>query len=158
MNLTENLRLARLFFLLLAIFATGRWIMSLNVPYARGNPVFSVVTLTVLSGIYYSAFARRWRGYRVGQAIALSMLLAFTAQLVIFVSTLASYAAGLDTYWNYPIAIAGPSADPAQSIPFGQAMGARTLGLVVNTFLGGSIAGALGWAMGGLLPEKSPLQ
>lgn len=154
MDLKENLRLARLFFLLLAVFATGRWIMGLNVPYERGSTVFSVVTLTVLSGIYYAAFARRWRGYRIGQAVLLSIVLAFSAQLVILLSTLVSYAGGLDTYWNHPIALRGPQADLSQRVPFGQALAARAFGLVVNTFVGGSIAGALGWAMGGLLPER----
>ena len=154
MKFKENLRLARLFFLLLAIFATGRWIMSLNVPYERGTGVFSVVTLSVLSGIYYAAFARRWRGYRVGQAVVLSMTLALATQVVVLLSTLASYAAGLDTYWNHPVALLGPQADLSQRVSFGQAMAARAFGVVVNTFVSGSIAGALGWAMGGLLPEK----
>jgi hypothetical protein len=154
MNLKQNLRLARLFFLLLAIFATGRWIMGLNVPYERGTGVFSVVTLSVISGIYYAAFARRWRGYRVGQAVVLAMLLALATQLVVLLSTLASYAAGLDSYWNHPTALLGPDADLARKVPFGEAMAARAFGLVVNTFVSGSIAGALGWAMGGLLPKE----
>lgn len=150
MNLKENLRLARLFFLLLAIFAVGRWTLSLKqVPYDRGSPVFSLVTLTILSCLYYSAFARRWKGYRVLQAVMLSITLSFAAQLVILLSTLMSYAAGLDTYFNHSIALnVEARADMAQ------AMTARAFGLVFNTLVNGSIAGALGWAMGGLLPEK----
>jgi hypothetical protein len=52
------------------------------------------------------------------------------------------------------LALLGPEADLSQKVPFGQAMAARAFGLVVNTFVSGSIAGALGWAMGGLLPER----
>jgi hypothetical protein len=154
MKLKENLRLARLFFVLLAIFATGRWFMSLKVPYERGNPVFSVLTLTVISGLYYAAFARRWRGYSIGQAVVLSMLLALSTQLVIFASTLASYAAGLQTYWNHPIALMGQEAGLGQSVPLAQAMALRGFGLIFNTLVTGSIAGALGWALGGLLPRQ----
>jgi hypothetical protein len=154
MNLKENLRLARLYFVLLAIFTTGRWFMSLKVPYQYGTAVFSVVTLTILSGLYYAAFARRWKGYRVGQAVVLSMLLAFSSQIVILLSTLVSYAAGLDTYWNHPLALMGSEADLSQKVPLAQALAARAFGLLANTFVSGSIAGALGWALGGLLPRE----
>jgi hypothetical protein len=112
------------------------------------------VTLTVLSGIYYAAFARRWRRYTIGQAVVLSMTLALTTQVVILLSTLASYAAGLQTYWNHPLAMLGSEADLSQQVPLAQALAARSFGLVANTFVSGPIAGALGWAMGGLLPER----
>ena len=150
MNLKENIRFARLFLLLLAIFTLGRWTLSLKqVPYDRGSPVFSLVTLTVLSCLYYSAFARRFNGYRVLQAVKLSMLLSFASQLVILLSTLVSYLAGLDTYFNHPLAL-----NVEARIDIGQAMIARGFGLFFNTLVNGSISGALGWAMGGLLPEK----
>jgi hypothetical protein len=42
-----------------------------------------------------------------------------------------------------------------EPIPFLPAMGFRAVGLVVNTLLNG-IAGALGWALGALLPPKAP--
>jgi hypothetical protein len=154
MKLKENVRLARPFFVLLAIFATGRWMIGLNVPYERGTAVFSVVTLTVLSGIYYAAFTRRWRGYRIGEAVVLSMTLALTTQIVVLLSTLLSFAVGLETYWNHPLAVLGSEADLSQKVTLGQALAARALGLVANTFVSGPIAGALGWAMGGLLPER----
>jgi hypothetical protein len=150
MNLKENLRLGRLFFLLLAIFTVGRWALSLKqVPYDRGSPVFSLVTLTVLSCIYYSAFTRRYKGYRVLQAVTLSITLSFVSQAVILLSTLASYVAGIDSYFNHPLAL-----NVEARIDVGQAMTARAFGLVFNSLVNGSIAGALGWAMGGLLPEK----
>lgn len=152
--MSENLRLARFFFLLLAIVTVGRWTMSLmHVPYAKGTDKLSIVILTLFSSIYYAAFARRWRSYGIGRAVVLTMTLAVCAQLVIFLSTIVSYAAGLDTYFTYPTALLGPDADLSQKVPLGQALVARLLGLVVNTLLN-AVAGALGWTMGGLLPEK----
>ena len=41
----------------------------------------------------------------------------------------------------------------ADAVSFGAAMVFRAGGLVVNTILNG-IAGALGWALGGLLPSR----
>jgi hypothetical protein len=41
----------------------------------------------------------------------------------------------------------------ASALPLGAALATRAGGLVVNTLLNG-IAGALGWAMGALLPES----
>ena len=147
--MSENLRLARPFFVLLAVFAAGRWTVSLRgVPYERGTLGFSIVILTLISVLYYGAFARRWRGYRVVQAMGLAVTLAVAAQLVILVSTVASYALGLDTYFNHPVAL---NAEAPMSM--GQAVLTRAFGLVVNSLLNG-IGGALGWALGGLLPEK----
>ena len=152
--MSETLRLARLFFLLLAIVTVGRWTMSLkHVPYEKGTFIFSIVTLTLFSSVYYAAFARRWRAYGIGKAMVLTMTLAFCAQLVILLSTLVSYLAGLNTYFNYPTALIGPQADVSQAVPMGQALVARFAGLFINTLLN-AVAGALGWAMGGLLPEK----
>ena len=54
----------------------------------------------------------------------------------------------------FRLALMGSEAGLSQQVPFGEAMVRRAFGLVVNTFVGGSIAGALGWAMGALLPEK----
>ena len=149
MQLKEYLRLARPYFVLLAIFTIGRWIVGLKLPYPQGSPIFSLVILTILSCLYFSAFARRWRGYRIGQAVVLSMLLSLASQIVIVLATLLSYLLGVDTYFNHPTAL-----NATEPLGMGQAMVARAFGLVVNTLVNGSIAGALGWAMGGLLPEK----
>ena len=147
--MAENLKLARLYFLILAIVAAGRWVMSiLDVPYARGTDKMSIVIVTLFSSIFYGAFCRRWRGFKIMQAAVLGATLGFAAQVVIFLSTLASYLLGLETYFNNPIALNATAAVPMLS-----ALGLRAFGLVVNTILNG-IAGALGWAMGALLPES----
>lgn len=146
--LREYFRLARPFLVLLAIFALGRWMMGMRgVDYTKGHHVFSLVTLTLIGAGFYAAFARRWLGYPIMRSVALGMTLGFCAQLVILVLTAVSYILGMDTYFNHPTALNqdGP-------IAFGTAMAGRTGGLVVNVFLAG-IAAALGWFLGGVLPE-----
>jgi hypothetical protein len=147
--MAENLKLARLYFVMLAIVAAGRWTLSLQgVPYAKGTDKLSIVIVTLFSSIFYGAFCRRWRGFKIMQAVILGATLGLTAQVVIFASTLVSYLLGLETYFNNPMALNSTAA-----LPMASALVARIGGLVVNTILNG-IAGALGWAMGALLPES----
>ncbi|HXY41354.1 MAG TPA: hypothetical protein VEQ10_16890 [Vicinamibacteria bacterium] len=150
--MNEDLRLARPYFVLLAIFVLGRLLQGiLGVPYARGHQVFSIVILTVFSAIYYGAFSRRWRDYRLIHAMGFGTLLGLVSQLVIFALTLLSYALSLKTYFNNPVALnAGWT---AESVAFSQAMLTRTGGLVGNSIFAG-IAGAIGWTLGGLLPDR----
>ena len=147
--MSEYLRLGRLYFVLLAIFTVGRWIVGVRgVPYDRGRDWFSIVILTVVSCLYYAAFARRWRGYRLFAAVGLTMTLAFVSQVVILLATALSYGLGMDTYFTHPTALNAPG-----PLPAGQAMIVRVQGLIGNTISSG-IIGGLGWALGGLLPEK----
>jgi hypothetical protein len=142
-------RLARLYLVVLAIFTVGRWIMGLKgVPYEKGHHVFSIVILTALSCFYYAAFTRRWRGYRLFPAVGLAATLGLISQTVILSATALSYALGLDTYFTHPTAL---NTDAA--MPVGAALVRRLSGLVWNTIMSG-IIGGLGWALGGLLPEK----
>jgi hypothetical protein len=76
------------------------------------------------------------------------MFMAVVSQLVVFGSTAASYLLGISSYFNQPLAISG---QPSRS--GSRALGFRAVGLVVNTLING-IAGALGWALGGLLPVR----
>src|SRR5688572_3138514 len=51
--LRENLRLARPFLALLAIFAVARWVMGVRgVDYSQGHHVFSLVTLTTFASVF----------------------------------------------------------------------------------------------------------
>lgn len=151
--MAQHLRMARLFWLLLAIFTIGRLLMT-RVPYEKGHHVFSLVTLTIFSVLYYGAFLRRWHNYRVLQAMTMGGLLAFSAQVVIFLATLGSYALGVNTYFTEPRALLGMNAPP-DAISFGYAMVSRAGGLVANTITC-AILGALGWVMGALLPADAP--
>jgi hypothetical protein len=145
----DILRVARPYFVLLGVVTVGRWLQGVfGVPYDRGHQVFSIVILTTFSTIYYGAFLRRWRGYRLMQAIGLGFCLGFTSQIVILLATALSYALDMQTYFNNPRAL-----NVEQSLGFGQAMLMRFGGLVGNSIFAG-IGGALGWSLGALLPEK----
>jgi len=149
--MSEMFRVARLYFVLLAVVALGRWLMgAFGVPYARGTNVFSIVILTVFACLFYGAFCRRWRDYRLIQAATLGAIMGVAGQLLILVLTVASYAIGLDTYYNHPTALNTLTAD---GVPFGRALVVRVGGLVGNS-IGAGITAALGWALGALLPER----
>ena len=143
-----KLALMRPFHCLLAFFALARWLQgSFGVPYERGHFVFSIVTLTVVSCVYYGAFARRWRGYSLMECLVLGVALGLSAQIVIFAATLLSYGLGLHTYFNHPIALNAPG-----ELPLAEAIGVRLGGLLGNSIFAG-LLGVLGWALGGLLPK-----
>jgi hypothetical protein len=152
-RMAENLKLARLYLVLLALFTVGRWLFgTFQVPYEKGTHVFSVVTLTIYAAVFYGAFCRRWRGFRLWRAAGLALTLGVISQAVIFAATLVSYGLGLHTYFNHPTALLGPQAAVTE-VPFGQAVLSRVGGLIVNPILAG-IVGSLGWVLGGLLPEN----
>jgi hypothetical protein len=145
---TENLRVARFYFVLLGLFTAGRWAQSLgHVEYAQGHHVFSIVTLTFLSSAYFAAFCRKWRGYTLLQAVMLGMTLGLVAQIVIFTSTAVSYALGLHTFFNHPRAL-----NVETDLPMNEALTRRAFGLVAGP-IGNGVAAFLGWLMGGVLPE-----
>lgn len=145
----ENLRVARFYFLLLGLFAVGRWAQSLSqFEYSKGHHVFSIVTLTFLSSAYFAAFCRKWRGYSLLQAVMLGMTLGLAAQIVIFLSTAASYALGLHTYFNHPRVL-----NAEMELSMNEALTLRAFGLVGGPIENGAAA-FLGWLIGGVLPER----
>jgi hypothetical protein len=161
--MAEQLKLLRPYLALLGVVAVARFVQGpLGVPYGRGHHVFSIVTLTAFSCIYYGVFVRRWRGQRLMQAIVLAFVLGVTSQLVILLMTLLSYALSLETYFNHPIALnLRESLAPAdllqatnpEPVALAKAVGNRLGGLIGNSIFAG-ILGAIGWTLGGLLPEK----
>jgi len=155
--MSAYLRLARFYFLLLGIFTLGRWLQgTFDVPYVQAHQIFSIVILTLLASVFYGAFCRRWLGYRAAQAMLLGGLLGLSAQIVIFVATLLSYALGLDTYFNHSVALnVTVLGEPSASVPVAKALATRAGGLIMGTF-STAIAGGLGWAMGALLPRPDP--
>ena len=147
--MTDNLRVARFYFVLLALFTVGRWAQSLGqVEYAKGHQVFSIVTLTFLSSTYFAAFCRKWRGYTLLQAVMLGMTLGLAAQIVIFTSTALSYALGMHTFFNHPRAL-----NVETEVPMNEALLRRAGGLVAGPISNG-VAAFLGWLMGAVLPER----
>lgn len=132
--------------LLLLIFFLGKLVMSiLGAPYEMGIRVFSMVTLEVHLALFWGAFGRRY-GYSVLGSAALGVMIALVAQILIVVGTAISYPLG-GTHFNEPVAL-GVEAP----LGFADAMTNRAGGLVGNCVLGG-LAGALGWALGKLIPQ-----
>jgi len=149
--LSEYARLARPFFVMLAIVTVGRWLQgtAFGVPYEKGTHVFSIVTLCLFASLFSAVFTRGFFGWRLPTAAGFAMFMAVVAQVVILLSTAVSYVLGIPSYFSHPTALNQPEA-----VGLGQALLIRAGGLVVNTLLNG-IAGALGWALGGLLPRRS---
>jgi hypothetical protein len=147
----EYTRLGRPYFVMLAIVTVGRWLVgtAFGVPYEKGTHVLSIVTLTLFASIFSAVFTRRWLGYRLPQAAGFAMFMGFVSQVVVLLSTAVSYGFDIPSYFREPMAL-NRQTDP---IGFPAAMGFRVGGLVVNTILNG-IIGALGWALGGLLPGR----
>jgi hypothetical protein len=147
--MSENLKLLRFFFVLLLIFAIGRWALSLGgADYDATHQVFSIVILTTLSSAYYGAFTRAFKGFGVGRAVTLGALMGLVSQIVILVSTAVSYGAGMESFFNSPRAL-----NLQEAASFGQAMVIRVQGLVVNVILN-VIAAAIGWGIGAVLPRE----
>lgn len=147
--MSETPKLLRLYLVLLVLFAAGRFLQGARgVSYADGHHVFSIVTLTLMSAFFFGAFCRRWRDYRLLQSLWLSACMGACSQIVVLLATLASYGLGVDTYFTNPRALNAPG-----PLTLVQALPVRLGGLIVNPILS-SFAGALGWALGALLPDK----
>lgn len=146
--MAENLRVARLYLVILAIFTVGRWIQSIKeVPYEKGHHVFSIVIMTFMASAFFAAFCRRWRGYTILRAMGLGLTFGLMAQIVIFLSTVLSYSLGMTTYFNHPTAL-----NVTEAIPLAAALKGRAGGLLFGP-IANAIAAVIGWALGGLLPE-----
>ena len=148
--MSENMKLIRFYLVLLAIFTVGRWGLSLGgANYDKTHQVFSIVILTNISSLYYGLLVRGFVGGGVKRAAVLGATLAVTSQIVIFVSTALSYLLGMDTFFNHPQAL-----NATHALPLGEAMVGRTITFVANVVIN-SVAGALGWLIAGVGPQKA---
>jgi hypothetical protein len=147
-----NLRLARVYFVLLALATTLRFVLGnvAGVPFEKFTDKVSIVILTLISALLYAAFARAFLGYKILDAAMLAMTLGLASQVVIVLATVASYALGIQSAFNHPTVLGEPGATEVAFLP---ALGVRAGGLVVNTLFTG-LAGAIGWGLGGLLPAQ----
>ena len=151
----EKLQFVRLPILLFVLFFIGRLVLgaALGVnksTYDIANRVFSMVILEAHVGLLWGAVGRRYRGYGIGGAIAAVVLAVLVCQLLIVAGTAFSYVTGTNTFFNFGEALNQPGA----TLSFGAAMAARIGGLIANCLVG-AITGAIGWALGGLLPVSS---
>jgi hypothetical protein len=145
------LRFVRLPLLLLVIYAIARFTLGAKgVPYApRGNAMFSIVGLTFVSSVYFGALSRKVGGFGWGGTALVGGTIGFFAQVLIFVATWLSYAAGIETsYFRHWDALNVPE---GTIVPMATALQARAGGLVVGTILG-VVAGLIGRLFGALAP------
>lgn len=151
--MADYLRIGRMYFVLLAIFSVARFAQgAMGVPYERAHHVFSIFILTVLSSVFYAAFCRRWRGFGLVQAVKLGAFFGLVAQVVIFVATVISYALGIDTFFNHMTAL-----NQAAPVGFSRALAIRAPGLLIFPVIN-AIAAAIGYALGGMLPDAAEVR
>jgi len=151
--MADYFRIGRMYFVLLALFAVVRFAQgAMGVAYEKAHHVFSIFILTVLASVFYAAFCRRWRAFGLKQAVTLGALFGFVAQVVIFLATVISYALGIDTFFNHMTAL-----NQTEPVGFARALGIRAPGLVIFPIIN-AIAAAIGWALGGLLPEAAEVR
>jgi hypothetical protein len=85
----------------------------------------------------------------VKQAVLLGLVLGFSAQVVIFLSTVVSYLGGIESYFNHPRAL-----NVETPLTFAEAMARRGPALIVGSIIQGIVA-LIGWLLGGLLPRAA---
>jgi hypothetical protein len=145
------LRFVRLPWLLLLLFALGRlWLGLSGVPYApRGNSIFSVVVLTLVSSIYFGALSKRVGKFGWGGTILVGLFIGLFAQVLVFALTVISFSAHLDaSYYLNPDAL---NIHEGDTITMGMILGKRAGGLVVN-----SITAIIFASLGRLLSALAP--
>ncbi|HET7293787.1 MAG TPA: hypothetical protein VFM88_15285 [Vicinamibacteria bacterium] len=148
------LRFVRLPLLLLTIYAVARFLLGANgVPYApRGNAMFSIVGLTFISSFYFGALSRRVGGFGWGGTALVGGSIGLFAQVLIFVATWLSYAAGIETsYFRHWDALNVPE---GTIVPMAAAMQARAGGLVIGPLIA-IVPALIGRALSALAPAPA---
>lgn len=129
------LRFVRLPLVLLVIWTVLRFLNGpvFNNPYApRGNAMFSIASVTVISALIYGAMSKRVGNFSWVGTILIGVVLGLFAQILIFTATLVSYVADLDTYFRHWDALNIPE---GTTIPMATAMTSRAVGLVVGPII-----------------------
>jgi hypothetical protein len=148
------LRFVRLPLLLVLIYTIARFMLGASgVPYApRGNAMFSIVGLTMISSCYFGALSRRIGGFGWGGTVLVGYSIGLWAQILIFLATWISYAAGIETsYFRHWDALNVPQ---GTVVPLGAAMMTRLGGIVVGPILA-IVPAVIGRLLSGLAPEPA---
>jgi hypothetical protein len=150
--LQQVIRFVRLPLLLLLLFTVGRFTLGLaGVSYfPRGTAVFSVVVLSIISGLYFGALSGKVGGFGWGGALLAGAVIGLGAQVLIFTATLVSYLLDLNTYFRHWDAL---NVAEGTVVPMAQAMQARAGGLVAGPVTV-TLAAAIGRCLSALAPEK----
>jgi hypothetical protein len=140
--------------LLLVIWATIRFVLGVaGVPYApRGNAMFSVLGLTIISCLYYGAMSKRVGGFDWKGTLLIGMIIGCFGQILIFLATLISYVGDLKTYYVHWDALNVPE---GTVVPMARAMVIRAQGLLFGTILTPVVFAFIGRGLGSLAPSFS---
>ncbi|MEW6734942.1 MAG: hypothetical protein AB1489_26870 [Acidobacteriota bacterium] len=147
------LRFVRLPLLMILIYAIGRFMLGLRgVPYTpRGNAIFSVVGITMISSIYFGALSGRVGGFNWLGAALVGAVIGLFAQILIFSATFISYAANLNTYFIHWDALNVPE---GTVVPMADALRARVGGLIFGPLFAAVMA-LIGRVLGVLAPQPA---
>ena len=147
-------RFVRMPMLLLVIWAVARFSLGLaGVPYApRGNAMFSVLGLTIISCLYYGALSKRIGGFDWKGTLLIGVVIGLFGQILIFLSTLISYLGGLNTYFVHWDALNVPE---GTVVPMTSAMLIRLQGMIFGTFLTPVVCAFVGRGLSGLAPAST---
>ncbi len=147
----QRIALIRLPILILVLFFVGKLIVgAAGGDYSLGVRLFAMVPVTIHLCIIWGALSRSVWGQGAKSAMMTGMTIALVAQVLIVVGTFFSYILGIETAYNNSYAIV----NEMRPVGFAEAMGARTVGLVVNAILG-AIAAGIGYALGRFLPASA---
>jgi hypothetical protein len=150
----KPMTVARPFFVMLIIFTVVRLVLSSRgVPYENPRAAsISLVVLTYVCAIMTAALARGLVGLSLKQAATTGALMGFASQVVIFVATMISIAAGVQTYFNYAPAIndalIGKEITMASALPY------RGVALIIAP-IATAIAASIGWLIGGTMGRRA---
>lgn len=166
--LKSVLHFVRLPLLLVTIWATVRFILGVaGVPYVpRGNAMFSVYSVTLISCLYFGALSAKIGGFKWSGTILTGVTIGVYAQILILLATLISYAGNLNTYFVHwdalninpaklspPVLMADALMHPEQvTMPMSKAMITRLTGILFNGISAGIFA-VIGRALSGLAPK-----
>lgn len=165
------LRFVRLPLLLVTIWTTVRFILGVaGVPYApRGNAMFSVYSVMLLSCLYWGALSNKVGGFKWGGTILTGVTIGVYAQILILLATVISYAGNLNTYFVHwdalnvvptnltpPVSMADALMHPEQVAmpPLSQALAGRFGGILFNGIAAGIFA-AIGRSLSALAPKPT---
>ncbi|HZG51613.1 MAG TPA: hypothetical protein VEZ40_05690 [Pyrinomonadaceae bacterium] len=151
--LSRVLRFVRLPLVLIVIWTVLRFINGpvFGTPYSpRGNAMFSVLGVTIICALIYGAISNRVGNFTWVGTILVGVVLGLFSQILIFLATLISYAANIDTYFTHWDALNIPE---GTTVPMGRAMMTRAGGFIAGPILG-TIAALIGRAVFGKLAPR----
>lgn len=170
--LSSVLRFVRLPLLLVTVWATVRFILGVaGVPYApRGNAMFSIYSVMLLSSLYFGALSKNIAGFKWGGTFLTGATIGVYAQILILLATVISYAADLNlsyfVHWDAlnvdpaklpnPVSMADALVHPEQvpMPPMSQALVGRLVGILINGVIAGVFA-VIGRLLSGLAPRTT---